>query len=52
MHPPQAWGGGGLKILEKSLLGPQKLKSRYSSFCIFNHPIIYEICDFMMSIST
>ena len=26
--------------------------SRYSSFCIFNHPMIYQICDVMMSIST
>ena len=26
--------------------------SRYSSFCIFDHPIIYQICDVMMSIST
>ena len=25
---------------------------RYSSFCIFNHPMIYQICDVMMSIST
>ena len=23
--------------------------SRYSSFCIFNHPMIYQICDVMMS---
>ena len=28
------------------------LLSRYSGFCIFNHPIIYQICDVMMSIST
>ena len=28
------------------------LFSRYSSFGIFNHPIIYQICDAMMSIST
>ena len=26
--------------------------SRYSSFCIFNQPMIYQICDVMMSIST
>ena len=26
--------------------------SRYSSFFIFNHPMIYQICDVMMSIST
>ena len=26
--------------------------SRYSSFCISNHPMIYQICDVMMSIST
>ena len=26
--------------------------SRYSSFCIFNHPLIYQICEVMMSIST
>ena len=26
--------------------------SRYSSFCIFNHPIIYQISDITMSIST
>ena len=26
--------------------------SRYSIFCIFNHPMIYQICDVMMSIST
>ena len=26
--------------------------SRYSSFCIFNHPVIYQICDVMRSIST
>ena len=26
--------------------------SRYSSFCIFNHPMIYQICDVMMSIRT
>ena len=25
--------------------------SRYSSFCIFNHSMIYQICDVMMSIS-
>ena len=25
--------------------------SRYSSFCVFNHPVIYRICDVMMSIS-
>ena len=25
---------------------------RYSSFCIFNHPVIYQICDVMMNIST
>ena len=28
------------------------LFSRYSSFCIFDHPMIYQICDIMMSIST
>ena len=28
------------------------LSSRYSSFCIFNHPMIYQICDVAMSIST
>ena len=27
------------------------LFSRYSSFCIFDHPMIYQICD-VMSIST
>ena len=26
--------------------------SRYSSFCIFKYPMIYQICDAMMSIST
>ena len=26
--------------------------SRYSSFCIFNHTMIYQICDVTMSIST
>ena len=26
--------------------------SRYSSFCIFNSPVIYQICDVKMSIST
>ena len=26
--------------------------SRYSSFCIFNHLMIYQICDVTMSIST
>ena len=26
--------------------------SRYSSFCIFNNPVIYQICDVTMSIST
>ena len=26
--------------------------SRYSRFCIFNHPMIYQICDVIMSIST
>ena len=26
--------------------------SRYSSFCIFNHPMIYQISDVTMSIST
>ena len=26
--------------------------SRYSRFCIFNHPMIYQIYDAMMSIST
>ena len=26
--------------------------SRYSSFCIFNNPMIYQICDVMMSIIT
>ena len=26
--------------------------SRYSSFCIFSHPMIYQICDVTMSIST
>ena len=26
--------------------------SRYSSFCIFNHLMIYQICEVMMSIST
>ena len=26
--------------------------SRYSSFSIFNHPMIYQTCDVMMSIST
>ena len=28
------------------------LFSRYSSFCIFNHPMIYQICYVMVSIST
>ena len=28
------------------------LFSRYSSFCIFNHPMFYQLCDVMMSIST
>ena len=28
------------------------LFSRYSIFCIFNHLMIYQICDVMMSIST
>ena len=28
------------------------LFSRYSSFCIFNHPMIYQISDVMMNIST
>ena len=28
------------------------LSSRYSSFCIFNHSMLYQICDVMMSIST
>ena len=28
------------------------LFSRYSSFCIFNHLMIYQICEVMMSIST
>ena len=28
------------------------LFSRYSSFCIFNHPMIYQISDITMSIST
>ena len=26
--------------------------SRVSSFCIFTHPMIYQICDVMMSLST
>ena len=26
--------------------------SRYSNFCIFSHPMIYQKCDVMMSIST
>ena len=26
--------------------------SRYSSFCIFNYPMIYQISDVMVSIST
>ena len=26
--------------------------SRYSSFCIFNHPMIYQISDVTMSITT
>ena len=26
--------------------------SRYSSFCIFNHHMIYQICDVMISINT
>ena len=26
--------------------------SRYSDFCILNEPMIYQICDVMMSIST
>ena len=25
---------------------------RYLSFCIFNHPVIYQICNVMMNIST
>ena len=28
------------------------LPSRYSSFCIFNHSMIYQIFEVMMSIST
>ena len=28
------------------------LFSRYSSFCIFNHPMIYQICDAIMSVTT
>ena len=28
-------------ILQKSYVS----FSRYSSFCIFNHPLIYQICD-------
>ena len=35
-------------ISEKSFV----LFSKYSSFCIFNHPMMYHICDVMMSIST
>ena len=26
--------------------------SKYSSFCIFSHPMIYQICDVMISITT
>ena len=26
--------------------------ARYSSVCIINHPMIYQICDVMMSIGT
>ena len=26
--------------------------SRYSNFCIFNHPMMCQICDIMVSIST
>ena len=26
--------------------------SRYSSVCVFYHPMIYQICDVLMSIST
>ena len=26
-------------------------RSRYSNFSIFHHPMIYQICDAMMSIS-
>ena len=26
--------------------------SKYASFCIFNHPMIYQICDVVMSIGT
>ena len=25
---------------------------KYSSFCIFNHPMVYQFCDIMMIIST
>ena len=32
-------------ILQKSYV----LFSRYSFFCIFNHPMIYQICDIMIS---
>ena len=28
------------------------LFSRYSRFCFYNHAMIYQICDVMMSIST
>ena len=35
-------------ILEKNYV----LFSRYSSFCIFNHAMIYQICDVTMSIRT
>ena len=30
----------------------QKSYVSFSSFCIFNHPIIHQVCDVMMSIST
>ena len=35
-------------ILQKSCV----LFSRYSSFCIFNHSVIYQICDAIMNITT
>ena len=45
---------GGSKIWKFSLFSPHTLTliSRYSSFCILNHPLIYQICDVMVNIST
>ena len=38
--------------LRTFLFGGNVPFSRYSSLCIFNHLMIYQICDFIMSIST